>query len=317
MRLQDFHVELADWFNDDQRTALLDLREEVFIREQGVSEQRERDGLDGDCRHVLARDEAGQPIGCGRLTPQHKIGRMAVLPSWRGRGVGAAMLRELVACARSLGWPEVALDAQVTALGFYERAGFTAYGEEFIDADMAHVGMKLVFPPVPDATPAAARDTGRLPTGSREEIAAARLQLLADAQHQVSIRLPLLDPGSYADAAELAELRRLATSGRRARVRILLHDPEAALRQDHRLIALVQRLTSAIEVRMPVEESDLSETSACLLNDTGGYLFLPEADRVRGRAARHDRPAAAPLQQHFDEVWERSVPAGMLHALHL
>ncbi|HZY32800.1 MAG TPA: GNAT family N-acetyltransferase, partial [Rhodanobacter sp.] len=117
MKLQDFHIEIADWSREDQRTALLDLRGTVFIREQGVPEQRERDGLDGDCWHVLARDDAGRPIGCGRLTPAHKIGRMAVLREWRGRGVGVALLRELVARARVQGWPEVALDAQVSAIG--------------------------------------------------------------------------------------------------------------------------------------------------------------------------------------------------------
>ena len=121
MKLQNFHVEIAEWSREDQRAALLDLRDVVFIQGQGVPEQRERDGLDVDCWHVLARDDAGQPIGCGRLTPAHKIGRMAVLQEWRGRGVGVALLRELVARARAQGWPEVARDAQVSAIGFYER----------------------------------------------------------------------------------------------------------------------------------------------------------------------------------------------------
>jgi len=138
MKLQNFHVEVADWSREDQRTALLDLRGIVFIQEQGVPEQRERDGLDSDCWHVLARDEAGRPIGCGRLTPAHKIGRMAVLQEWRGHGVGMALLRELIARARSQGWPDVALDAQVSAIGFYEREGFVAYGEKVEDAGFAH-----------------------------------------------------------------------------------------------------------------------------------------------------------------------------------
>jgi predicted GNAT family N-acyltransferase len=314
MKLQNFHVEVAEWSREDQRTVLLDLRGIVFIQEQGVPEQRERDGLDPDCWHVLARDEASHPIGCGRLTPAHKIGRMAVLQEWRGHGVGMSLLRELIARARSQGWPDVALDAQVSAIGFYEREGFVAYGEEFEDAGLAHRAMRLTLPaPADDEKPSP--DIGALTAGSRRETAEARLQLLTDARHQLAVYLPMLGNDSYASAEELAELRRIAISGRWARIRVLLHDPAAALRNDHRLVALAQRLPSAIQIRMPVDEADLAYVSAYMLNDVGGYLFLPEADRPEGRAARHDRASQAPLQQHFDEVWERAERASMLQPL--
>jgi predicted GNAT family N-acyltransferase len=314
MKLQNFHVEIAEWSREDQRAALLDLRSTVFIQEQGVPEERERDGLDGDCWHVLARDDAGLPIGCGRLTPAHKIGRMAVLPEWRGNGVGVALLRELIGRARTQGWPDVALDAQVSALGFYEREGFAPYGEEFEDAGLPHRAMRMALPAsVDDEAPL--RDIGALPATTRSETAAARLQLLVDARHRLAIYMPLLGNDSYASVEELVELRRLAISGRGAQIRILLHDPAAALRNDHRLIALAQRLPSSMQIRMPVEEADLAYVSACLLNDVGGYLFLPEANRPHGRAARHDRAAQAPLQQHFDEVWERAERASALQAL--
>lgn len=314
MKLQNFHVESADWSREDQRAALLDLRYTVFVQEQGVPEQRERDGLDGECWHVLARDEAGRPIGCGRLTPAHKIGRMAVSQEWRGRGVGVAMLRELIARARALGWPEVALDAQVGAIGFYEREGFVAHGAEFEDAGLAHRAMQLALPVDGDAAQPL-RDTGALPAGTPGDTARARLQLLGEARHRLAIYLPLLGNDVYASMEELAELRRIAISGRSAQIRILLHDPASALRNDHRLIALAQRLSSAIQIRMPVEEADLNYASSYLLNDAGGYLFLPDAARAQGRAARHDRAGQAPLQQHFDEVWERAERASALQIL--
>ncbi|MEO9091716.1 MAG: GNAT family N-acetyltransferase [Rhodanobacter sp.] len=315
MKLQNFHVEIADWSRDDQRDALLALRDTVFIQEQGVPEQRERDGLDVDCWHLLARDEAGQPIGCGRLTPAHKIGRMAVLPDWRGHGVGAALLRELTSRARAQGWPAVALDAQISAIGFYERAGFVAHGEEFEDAGLAHRAMQLVFSEVSGRPPPPRRDPGVLPARTAGEVATSRLQLLRDASHQLAIRLPVLTNESYASTEELDELRRVASSGRSALIRILLHDPESALRNDHRLISLAQRLPSAFQIRVPVDEVDLAWCSACLLNDAAGYLFLPLAERPQGRAARSDRASAAPLQQHFDEVWDRSERASVLQAL--
>jgi predicted GNAT family N-acyltransferase len=314
MKLQNFHLEAADWSREDQRAALLDLRDVVFIQEQDVPEQRERDGLDVDCWHVLARDDSGRPVGCGRLTSAHKIGRMAVLREWRGQGVGVALLRELIARARAQGWPDVALDAQVGAIGFYEREGFIAYGEEFEDAGLVHRAMRLSLTTSVE-NDSSQRDVGALPVGSRSETAAARLQLLGETRHRLSIYMPLLGNDSYASAEELTELRRIAISGRGAQIRILLHDPAAALRNDHRLVALAQRLSSAIQIRMPVEESDLAYISAYLLNDAGGYLFLPEADRPQGRAALHDRANQAPLQQHFDEVWERAERASVLQTL--
>jgi predicted GNAT family N-acyltransferase len=315
MKLQNFHVEAVEWSRDDERTALLDLRHTVFIQEQGVPESRERDGLDDRCWHVLARDEAGRPVGCGRLTPAHKIGRMAVLQEWRGQGVGKAMLRELTSRARALGWPEVALDAQVSAIGFYEREGFQALGEEFEDAGLAHRAMRMTLAPVAIDQQSELRDIGPLPASTRSEGAAARLQLLRDARYRLSIYLPILGNDSYASAEELEELRRIGVSGRGAQIRILLHDPAAALRHDHHLISLAQRLSSVFQIRMPVEEADLAYVSAFLLNDVGGYLFLPEADRSQGRAARNDRASQAPLQQHFDEVWERAERASVLQTL--
>ena len=54
-----------------------------------------------------------------------------------------------------------------------------------------------------------------------------------------------------------------------------------------------------------------------LLNDAGGYLFQPEADQARGRAARQDRSVAGPLQQAFDELWDRSERASVLQTLNI
>lgn len=151
----------------------------------------------------------------------------------------------------------------------------------------------------------------------RGEIAAARLDLLAAARHTLTLHLPVLSPADCSSDLELAEIRRVATSGRRADIRILLHDPAAALRDDHRLIALFQRLSSAIHIRTPVDDVDRQRTSAWLTNDTGGYLLLPDAAKPSGRAALADRAGQAPLARLFDEVWERSSRASELESLNL
>ena len=135
-----FKVRLAVWERD--QAVLKRIRLRVFVIEQGVPEALEWDGIDPDCRHAIAEDDKLQAIGCGRLLPDGHIGRMAVLRQWRGLGVGAALLQSLVALARELGHERVLLNAQVHALPFYRRHGFTAVGPPFMDAGIAHQSME-------------------------------------------------------------------------------------------------------------------------------------------------------------------------------
>ncbi|MCA1714179.1 MAG: GNAT family N-acetyltransferase, partial [Gammaproteobacteria bacterium] len=91
----------------DYQAALPELRairETVFVHEQHVPLEEEWDALDPQCVHVIARTMDGIPIGTGRLTPEHNIGRMAVLREWRGKGVGDALLGALIDQARQRGW---------------------------------------------------------------------------------------------------------------------------------------------------------------------------------------------------------------------
>lgn len=136
-----FHITSADWTRD--RDALRHVRETVFVHEQNVPVALEWDELDAHSDHVLACAADGRPIGTGRLTPEHGIGRMAVLREWRGRGIGAAMLEVLIARARQRHWPHVTLHAQVDAIGFYQRFGFNGRGDEFMEAGIRHRLMRL------------------------------------------------------------------------------------------------------------------------------------------------------------------------------
>jgi muramoyltetrapeptide carboxypeptidase len=138
-----FAVCIADWPGD--APALRALRHQVFVVEQSVPEALEWDGQDAACRHALAVDADGHPIGCGRLLPDGHIGRMAVLPEWRGQGVGTALLDALVRLAREVGHRRVALNAQTQALAFYERCGFMACGAEYEEAGIAHRAMVCVL----------------------------------------------------------------------------------------------------------------------------------------------------------------------------
>ncbi|MGY1813219.1 GNAT family N-acetyltransferase [Blastococcus sp. SYSU D00820] len=133
----------ADW------PEIAAVRTRVFVEEQGVPAEIEQDAADATAVHALSRDDAGRVVATGRLLVRDGrgvIGRMAVDAAARGAGHGAAVLEELHRRAVALGLSEVELHAQLTARGFYERAGYTAVGEEYEEAGIAHVTMRRQLP---------------------------------------------------------------------------------------------------------------------------------------------------------------------------
>ncbi|MGY1689610.1 GNAT family N-acetyltransferase [Geodermatophilus sp. SYSU D01105] len=125
------------------------LRTRVFVEEQGVPAEIEQDALDATAVHALVRDDTGRVVATGRLLAREGravIGRMAVDAGVRGHGYGAAVLAELHRQAVLRGLPEVELHAQVTARGFYERAGYTPVGDVYVEAGIVHVTMRRALP---------------------------------------------------------------------------------------------------------------------------------------------------------------------------
>ncbi|MDP2805635.1 MAG: GNAT family N-acetyltransferase [Gallionellaceae bacterium] len=137
----NFTIHPVTWH--DAEPMLRAVREAVFIREQSVLVELEWDGLDETSHHVLALSSTGQAIGCGRILPNAHIGRIAVMPEWRGKKVGTAILEGLLAYASSRHYPEVDLDAQVQALPFYRNFGFIEEGEDFMDAGIPHRKLRM------------------------------------------------------------------------------------------------------------------------------------------------------------------------------
>jgi len=123
------------------------LRHRVFVQEQGVPAELELDDRDGTAVHALSRDDAGAVVATGRLLPDAAgpgravVGRMAADAGARGRGHGRAVLTALEEAAAARGQVAVELHAQVTARGFYERAGYEPVGGEYTEAGITHVTM--------------------------------------------------------------------------------------------------------------------------------------------------------------------------------
>lgn len=286
-----FRVEAIDYASgvDDLRA----VREPVFVQEQQVPIELEWDELDPLCVHVIARDDAGMPIGTGRLTPEHKVGRMAVLPEWRGRGVGDALLLALIDQAEQRRWPELRLHSQASAIGFYVKHGFVPYGERFMEAGIEHQSMRRQI-------------GGPTAIDTREAAVAITTAIITAARRELYLYSRQLDPGLF-DAPEVLEaLRRLATRRQRVDIRILLQDAGTPQRAHAPLIGLGQRLSSVFAFREISDPADHGYASAFIANDSGGYYFRTLGNRFDGEAALDFGGRARQLADSFMPVWERA-----------
>jgi len=135
----EMRVVRADWHKDN--TTIRHIRFLVFVEEMSVPLELEIDGRDPRCAHVLAFDTQGEAIGTGRIDDHGKIGRMAILSEARRQGVGSTILQELITVATERGHQEVVLNAQQSAIAFYEKQGFTTIGDPFTEAGLPHHAM--------------------------------------------------------------------------------------------------------------------------------------------------------------------------------
>jgi predicted GNAT family N-acyltransferase len=136
-------ITITDW--EDAGELVKPIRIKVFILEQKVPEDLEWDEYDETAWHAVAKSNH-QVIGTGRLIINQstaKIGRMAIDPEYRGKGIGIEMLKALINKGKEKGAQEFILHAQTHAIAFYARQGFEPYGPIFDEAGIPHVEMRL------------------------------------------------------------------------------------------------------------------------------------------------------------------------------
>jgi predicted GNAT family N-acyltransferase len=121
------------------------IRRRVFIEEQNIAEDVEMDGTDASCIHLVVYDEAEAPVATGRIhiyDGEFSIGRVAVLPGHRGKRYGLFVMQVLIHACYTMGGERQVVRAQVPVRGFYEKLGFTAFGEVFEEAGIPHISME-------------------------------------------------------------------------------------------------------------------------------------------------------------------------------
>lgn len=132
---------IYDYLNPD----CIEIRTKVFIEEQGFKE--EFDETDGKALHTVVYC-GGVPCATGRLFKDenrdsgYRIGRIAVLKPYRGRNLGSKVISLLEEKCREIGGKEIILSAQCRAAGFYEKLGYSRFGEEFLEEYCPHIDMK-------------------------------------------------------------------------------------------------------------------------------------------------------------------------------
>lgn len=121
------------------------VRTAVFVHEQGYSLEAEFDAQDPDYHHVLVNLK-GQWVGTGRLLPDGHLGRIAVLAAYRKHGIGRTIVEKLEDMAQKLNMTEVCLSSQDSAIGFYEKLGYRAEGDRYMDGHIEHQLMRKNLP---------------------------------------------------------------------------------------------------------------------------------------------------------------------------
>ena len=139
--MQDYEIQSGTWtqFAAEAKS----IREQVFIQEQRIAPEDEWDAQDAVALHFVVY-ATGQAIATARLLENHSIGRVAVLKSQRGLGVGRVLMQHIIQVAKQQR-PWVKLSAQEHAIPFYQSLGFQVEGESYLDCGIPHVDMRLVF----------------------------------------------------------------------------------------------------------------------------------------------------------------------------
>jgi predicted GNAT family N-acyltransferase len=290
-----------------------DIRQRVFVDEQRVPPHLEWDATDEIADHYLAVTTNNEPVAVARLfstlDETAHIGRMAVLPPWRGQGVGEALLRQLIRDAGEQ-FNELRLSAQRHAVAFYQRAGFHVCSDLYDDAGIPHVDMRCLAPGL-IASESGERSCPLLLGEDRPswQFSAEHhmITLLDTLAGQACQRLwlydRLLDHDIY-DRHQFRELlSALARRHRLSEIRLLIHDDKPLIKRRHQIVELMRRLPSRIELRLVNPDYPVTDQPFMLV-DREGVLYRHDFYKPEGFASFANGGRVKLLGETFVRMWE-------------
>ncbi|MGK0501022.1 MAG: putative GNAT family N-acyltransferase [Oceanicoccus sp.] len=299
-------IKTADWQLD--HAVLSAIRNAVFVQEQQVPVELEMDEHDADAQHWLAFD-GDQAIATVRMLKDGHIGRMAVLKYYRGNGIGNNILQHLIETVKQQSLFEVYLHSQTHAIGFYQKLGFSAYGDEFMDAGIPHRNMKLQL--------AERRLLGQHGGNfAIKDYPQACLNLVSQTSKQLRILSFDLDRRCFETPEMISAISTLARRSRYSDIRIMVVDTKPLVSSFHRLVNLQRRLSSIISIRRTTTLAHNIKNNL-LLADHCGIISQSLQDPDKRWANFNNRPVVENHCSQFDDMWALAVVDNDLRQLEL
>jgi len=281
--------QFCTWQTHQQQ--LMSVRKVVFIEEQNVPIELEIDEHDPTSIHLLALDN-DKPVATARLLKDGHIGRMCVLIEYRLQGIAAQLLKRLIHTAQQKGFKTLSLHAQINAIPFYQKSGFSVCSEIFLDAGIEHQTMQLELPQI--------KLDGKAPC--RETIAS----LISQATKSIAIFSQKLEYSLYHQPAICQAIKTLVRKNKNAQIRIICKDSQAASQHGHCFINLAQNLSSFIEIRKPNTIEINQVQQSWLVIDDVTYCHIKNIQRFIGSASFNNRLVAKESLDFFNHAWENS-----------
>lgn len=157
---------------------------------------------------------------------------------------------------------------------------------------------------------------GFAPVSGAAEFAAAALDVVGAARHQLVLMSVELDRRLFGTDEFIERLRNFILEHRRARLRVLVHDPVAAVRNSIRLVEFGRRLSSRVEFRaLPAEKRRLREEY--LIADETALLYRNSPDQLEAKYYSEAPLVARSHLRAFETLWQDSTVARELSSLGL
>ena len=299
--MHDIKVIGTRW--NKERGALRDIRQQVFILEQGVPQNLEWDALDDGAEHFVAY-MGSDAVGCARLVEHKKITRMAVLQAYRKQGVGRKIIDHIKRYASQKRYTRLHLSAQCHAFEFYRLCGFNACSTPYDDVGIPHIDMEcLVFSQSDEPSQYQLAHDSSLYTSRSALVAKGYLDiLLSQCEHTIHMFCADLSHPLSKDDGLISTIRHLIKRNRHVKAQVLLAQYHPS-NNDHPLFKLMSRLPSFVAIRLNPDASD----NLWLLDDSAWFVAHDTASRV----CYADRGKVKTETERFNRCWQSSkaIPA--------